>query len=190
MGPEDSFEHDKYTKIVAYSQGECGFRTETAGCGAVGMGFSGQAPARPRSFDSQHRGYGICVLPESEGSRSVTLWMTIFVGVIAFSNLVLLVGLAVLAFSIKRILDRSVKPAISQAESTIASVNSLVDKVEDRAEDILDIGKDTVRQVSSRVVATTDMVQHSVASPIISVSSLLAGISKALETWRSTSAKY
>lgn len=103
--------------------------------------------------------------------------LTIFVGIIAFANLVLLVGLAYLAVAVKKLLDTSVKPAI-------ANVNDLVDKVEDRTERIMDISEDTVRKVSGTVLTTTDMVQDTITSPIISLSSLLAGVSKAMKTWR------
>jgi len=110
------------------------------------------------------------------------LLIAIFTGVIALSSLILLGGLAYLAVTVKKLIDTSVKPAV-------ANVKSLVDKVEDSAERIMDVGEDTVRKVSDTVVATTDMVQDTVASPLISFSSLLAGISKAVQTWRRASAK-
>lgn len=115
--------------------------------------------------------------------------LTIFVGVIALSNLVLLLGLAYLAIAVKKLIDTSVKPAVSEAQSTIHNVNVMVDKVEDKAEQILNIGEETARKVSGSVVATTDMVQDTVTPPLISFSSMVAGISKALETWRRASAK-
>ena len=108
--------------------------------------------------------------------------LTVFVGIIAFSNLVLLLAIAYLAVAVKKLLDTSIKP-------TITSVNDLVGKVEDRAERIMDIGEDTARKVSGTVVATTDMVQNSITSPVISLSSMVAGISKAVATWRRVSAK-
>jgi len=106
--------------------------------------------------------------------------LVILVGIIAFSNLVLLGGLAYLAITVKRLVDTSVKPAIAEAASTVKTVNELADKVEERAEHILDISEQTVRRVSGSVVATTDMVRHGVTSPLISVSSALAGVSRAL----------
>jgi len=106
--------------------------------------------------------------------------LTVFVGIIAFSSLVLLVGLATLAVSIKRLIDTSVKPAIS-------NVNTLVDKVENRAERIMEISEDTVRKVSGKAVAAADMVEDTVTTPLISLSSLVAGISKAVQTWRQAS---
>ena len=113
--------------------------------------------------------------------KSVLL-IAIFTGVISLSNLILLGGLAYLAVNVKKLLDTSVKP-------TVANVKSIVDKVEDSAERIMDIGEDAVRKVSSTVAATTDVVQDTVTSPLISISSLFAGISKAMQVWRRASAK-
>ncbi len=107
--------------------------------------------------------------------------LTVFVGIIALSNLVLLGGLAYLAVTVKRLVDTSVKPAISEAASTLKTVNELADKVEEKAEDILDISEQTARRVSGSVVATTDMVRQSVTTPLISVSSVLSGVSRALD---------
>ena len=105
--------------------------------------------------------------------------LTVFVGIIAFSNLVLLIGLAVLAFSAKRLMDTSVRPLMDK-------VSALVDKVDDKTEKIMEIGEDAARRVSGSVVATSDTVENAVVSPILSLSSLYAGISKAIETFRST----
>jgi len=105
--------------------------------------------------------------------------LTVFVGIIAFSNLVLLIGLAVLAFSAKRLMDTSVRPLMDK-------VNALVDKVDDKTGKIMEIGEDTARKVSGSVVATSDTVEDAVVSPILGLSSLYAGISKAIETFRST----
>lgn len=112
------------------------------------------------------------------------LLIVIFTGVIAFSSLVLLVGLAVLAFAVKSLVNNSVQPAVSEAANTIRNVNELVERVEEKAENILDISEETARRISGSVVAATDVVQHSVAEPFINLASLVAGISKAINTLR------
>ena len=117
-----------------------------------------------------------------ETSSTSLIVIAVFTGVIAVSNLVLLGGLAYLAIAVKKLVDTSVKPAI-------ANVNSLVDKVEVKADRIMDISEDTVRKVSGTVVATSDIVQDTVTSPLIGIASLLTGISKAVQTWRHVSAK-
>ncbi|MHB1001208.1 MAG: hypothetical protein ACYC27_18350 [Armatimonadota bacterium] len=116
-------------------------------------------------------------------------WLTVFVGIIAFSNLILLVGLAFLAFTVKKLLDNSVQPVLSEVKSTINNVNSMVDKVENKAERIMEISEDTARKVSGRVVATTNIVQESITTPLINISSVLTGISKAITVLRGQSAR-
>lgn len=114
------------------------------------------------------------------------LLLVIFTGIIAISSLVLLGGIAFLAFAVRNLVNRSVQPAICEATETIRNVNGFVERVEQKAECILDISEETARRVSGSVVSTTDMVQHTVAQPIINLASLMAGISKAISTLRRT----
>ncbi len=112
------------------------------------------------------------------------LLLVIFVGVIALSNLVLLGGLAFLAIAVRNLLNKSVQPALSEATHTIRNVNDIVERVERKAENILDISEETARRVSGSVVAATDVVQHSVAQPFINLASVIAGINRAINTLR------
>jgi uncharacterized protein YoxC len=118
----------------------------------------------------------------------VTL-LIVFVGIIAFCNLLLLVSIAVLALSVSRLVSKSVMPAVGEVQSTARKVNIIVDNVSDRATKIMDIGENTARQVSGKVVATTGLLENSAAAPIISISSVIAGITKAVQVWRESSAK-
>lgn len=115
-------------------------------------------------------------------------WLIVFVGIIAFSNLVLLGGLAYLAVMVKKLLDNQVQPILSEAKSTVRNVNTLVDKVENKTERILEISEDTARKVSGRVVATTDVMQETITTPLINLTSIIAGINKALSVLRRESA--
>ncbi len=110
--------------------------------------------------------------------------LTVFVGIIAVSNLILLLAVALLAFSLKRVVDTSVTRTIKDVDATVKKVNTLVDKIDDRAERIMEISENTVRRVSGSVVATSDVVENAIASPFISISGLLTGISRAWEAWR------
>jgi hypothetical protein len=80
-------------------------------------------------------------------------------------------------------------PAVGEVQSTARKVNIIVDNVSDRATKIMDIGENTARQVSGKVVATTGLLENSAAAPIISISSVIAGITKAVQVWRGSSAK-
>ena len=115
--------------------------------------------------------------------------LTVFVGIIAFCNILLLISIAFLAFSVSRLVGKSVMPAVGEVQSTVRKVNGIVDNVGDRASKIMDIGENTARQVSGKVVATTGLLENTAAAPIISVSSIIAGITKAVQVWRESSAQ-
>lgn len=110
--------------------------------------------------------------------------LTVFVGVIALCNVIALVGTAVALFALKRLIDKPVRQAVCEAKTTITNVNKLVDTVEYRTERILDISEKTARKVSGNVMATSDVVRETITSPLISFSSVVAGISEALKSCR------
>lgn len=107
-------------------------------------------------------------------------WLTVFVGIIAFSNLILLVGLALLALTTKRMLDESVKPVLTQVKTTITDVNSMVHKIDDRTGEIMEISRDTAQKVSNHITATTGIVSEAVNSPLLNLASLAAGVAKTI----------
>lgn len=115
--------------------------------------------------------------------------LIVFVGIIAVSNVLLLGAISFLAFAAKKFLDTSAASTLSEVKATVHSVNNMVDKVEDKAEKIMNISEDTARKISGTMMATTDMVQETVTTPIISISSFIAGLTKAIETWRRTSVR-
>lgn len=105
-------------------------------------------------------------------------WLTVFVGIIAFSNLILLTGLAMLAISVKRLLDDSVKPVLTEVKSTITDVNTMVHRIDDKAEKIMTISEDTAQKVSDHIVSTSGLVSEVVNSPLINIAGAAAGIAK------------
>ncbi len=113
--------------------------------------------------------------------------LIVFVGIIAFCNLLLLLSIAYMALSMGKLVRQSVMPAVDQVQRTVKNVDALVDRIEGKAEEIMNVGEDTVRKVSDRVVATTDLAQGTITTPLITLSSVVAGISKAIQTWRRTS---
>lgn len=115
--------------------------------------------------------------------------LTVFVGVIAFSSLILLIGLGVLAFAVKRLIDQPVRQVMNEAQTTLHNVHELVDRVEDRTERLLDIGEETARKVSGNVMVTSDLMRETIVSPLISFSGLIAGISEAVQYCRRASAR-
>ena len=110
--------------------------------------------------------------------------IAVFTGIIALSNLILLGGLAWLGMTVSRLINHSVRPTIRDIDRTIRKVHGFVDMAEARAENVLDISERTVREVSGRVVAASDMLEHAVTGPIIQASGFLAGVRRAVEVWR------
>ena len=110
--------------------------------------------------------------------------LTVFVAIIAVCNVIVLVGTAVALFALKRLVDKPVRQAVCEAKSTIENINKLVDTVEDRTERILDISEQTARKVSVNVMATSEVVKETITSPLISFSSIVAGVSEALKSCR------
>lgn len=90
--------------------------------------------------------------------------ISVFTGIIALCNLILLIGLAALALTVKRLLDKSVRPVIDEVSDTVKLVNGVVE------------------HVSSSVMATTDVVQHTVVQPFIAIAGLAAGVGRAIQT--------
>lgn len=90
--------------------------------------------------------------------------ISVFTGIIALCNLVLLIGLAALALAVKRLLDKSVRPVIDEVSDTVRHVSGVV------------------QHVSDSVAATNDVVQHTVAQPFIAIAGLAAGVGRAIET--------
>jgi len=115
--------------------------------------------------------------------------LTVFLGIIMVCQVILVVAIAALAFTLKKFLDTSAAPALSEVQHTVQTVNKAVDIVEDRAERIMDIGEDAARRVSGKLAATTDSVENSISVSVISVWSLIAGVAKAIEVWRGASAR-
>lgn len=128
-------------------------------------------------------------MERGHGMETSLLLIAIFTGVIALSNLILLGGLAYLAITASRLVGTEVKPVLADVRSTLRKVNETVDEVETKTEHIMGIGEDTARKVSGRVVATTDVIQDAIIAPLVNISSILTGISRAIETLRRSSVR-
>ncbi|MDH7480752.1 MAG: hypothetical protein QHH26_02090 [Armatimonadota bacterium] len=115
------------------------------------------------------------------------IWLIVFVGVIALCNLLLLGTVAYLALMVRGLINKSVQPAMAEVTSTIKSVNGFVEKVENRAEHVMEISEETAKKVSSKIVATTDIIKQAVSSPLIGILSIIAGVSRAISEYKRTS---
>lgn len=114
----------------------------------------------------------------------MTIWLAAAIIVIGLCNVALLIALTFLIVSVKKLLDKQVASTVGEVQATLREVHTLVDTVENKAQRIMDVSEETVRKVSGRVVATTDLVQETITSPLISLSSTVAGLLKAFQVLR------
>ncbi|MDI6828055.1 MAG: hypothetical protein QME62_06185 [Armatimonadota bacterium] len=114
-------------------------------------------------------------------------WLIVFVGIIALCNLLLLSTVVYLAFMVRKLIVKSAQPAMAEVTSTIKSVNCFVEKVENRVEHMMEIGESTAKKVSDKVIATADIIKHSISSPLISILSIITGVSRAISELKRTS---
>ena len=111
-------------------------------------------------------------------------WITaISVLVIALALTVGLFAVAMLVRKYVRRLVTAADPAIKQAEATIKTVGEIAETVRTRTDEIAGVVEDTVDDVSRKVKSTTTLVEESVKPPLVSVASVLAGVSKGLHVW-------
>ena len=113
--------------------------------------------------------------------------LEVFVGIIALTCIIVLGGLTFLALTVRKLIVKSVAPTIDEVKSTVENVNSIVKNVDKKADSIMSTVEDTAQKVSGKVVSTTDMAHNLITNPMISVTSLLAGVSKAVETMKKPS---
>lgn len=104
--------------------------------------------------------------------------------VIALSILVTAIALTFLAFRVRKsvgTLTVKAQPLISQATETAKAAKGVADTVKNHADGIMAKAEDTVDSVTRKVKATTNIVEESISPPIITVASVLTGVSRGLE---------
>jgi uncharacterized protein YlxW (UPF0749 family) len=75
------------------------------------------------------------------------------------------------------------QPLISQATETVKTANSVAQNVKAHADRIMDRAEDTVDSVTRKVKTTSNVIQESVNPSVITVASVLTGVSRGLEVW-------
>jgi len=102
------------------------------------------------------------------------------------------VGLfAVLAIAITKMqqqvtkLTNKLEPVIGKISTTLDTVQRITTNVGEKADVILTRGETLTENLSHKVENTADVVQETVTTPLINLSSLLAGISRGFSVWGS-----
>lgn len=75
------------------------------------------------------------------------------------------------------------QPLISQATETVKTANGIAETVRLHTDHIMGKAENTVEEVTRRVRTTTSMVHESISPPMVTVASLLTGVSRGLEVW-------
>ena len=106
------------------------------------------------------------------------------------------VGLfAAITFAIKKIeqqlerLTNMAEPVIAKATNTLDTVQRITVNVGEKADSILTKGEALTDTVSEKVGQTTTVVQETVTTPLINLSSLITGLSTGLSVWGRSASK-
>jgi len=113
--------------------------------------------------------------------------LTIFVGIIAFVNLVLLAVLVYLALMVRNLFKKQVVQTITEVTSTVKDVREFIGKATSRTEHILAAGEEVTNSIFRKLLATSDLIHRSISKPLISVSSAIEGIKQAVIAYRQIS---
>ena len=121
-------------------------------------------------------------------SIAATTSLFIFVGLFALITVGLLGAMAFALNKLVKLLDTMVSkidPVIVKATDTIETVQRVTSNVGEKADQILTKGEALTDNVTDRVEKTAGVVQKSVTGPLISLSSLITGISKGFSVYTS-----
>jgi hypothetical protein len=107
--------------------------------------------------------------------------------VIVLINTLFIGGLCVGLFMIARRLDdlsRRLDPLASRATEILARVDHVTQELQRRGDVILDQTSTLVENVARKVDTTTAIAEETISQPLIGAASLVAGISRGVQTYR------
>jgi len=123
-------------------------------------------------------------------SIAATTSLFIFVGLFALITVGLLGAMAFALNKLVKLLDTvvgKIDPVLVKATDTIETVQRVTTNVGEKADQILTKGESLTDNVTDRVEKTADVVQKSVTGPLISLSSLITGVSKGFSVYSHSS---
>lgn len=106
--------------------------------------------------------------------------------ILVLSGITLIVAGAAIWFFISvassvKAVTKKAQPLISNATETVKSANYVAETAKVRINEIMRKAEQTVDNVSKKVTVTSDMIQDSISPPLISIASVVTGVSKGLE---------
>ena len=123
-------------------------------------------------------------------SIAATTSLFIFVGLFALITVGLLGAMAFALMKLVNLLDKivgKIDPVIAKATDTIETVQRVTTNVGEKADQILTKGEALTDNVTDRVEKTAGVVQKSVTGPLITLSSLITGVSKGFSVYSHSS---
>ena len=124
-------------------------------------------------------------------TTAATTALFIFVGLFAIVT-VAFIGLIAIALTklVKQVdtLADKLDPILGKATDTIETVQRVTTNVGEKADQILTKGETLTDSLSVKTERTANVVQKSVTGPLISISSLITGISKGFSVYTHSSA--
>lgn len=127
-------------------------------------------------------------------------WSQVVITIIAVAQVVILATvIGVVAYVVKKmrtiasetvdeVLEKTlpkIQPALENVSDMTAKINDLVEKVGPRVVQIADSSENAVHSVSEKVKTTSSLITENVARPMVNIASLLTGVQKGLEVWKS-----
>jgi predicted PurR-regulated permease PerM len=118
--------------------------------------------------------------------RGAEIALIVFVFIFGATTAGLLFGLV---FALKKMeqqvdkLTQKIDPVILKASHTLDSVQRVTVTVGEKADQILTRGEALTETVSQNVEKTASVVQTTVTTPLINLSSLITGVSKGFSVW-------
>ncbi|MCA1594957.1 MAG: hypothetical protein LC772_00795 [Chloroflexi bacterium] len=115
------------------------------------------------------------------------LWTDVIQGCFLVFFVVACAGIIVAVMKLLQLLNKVeglIDPLAGKGGEVLEHVDQTLVSLKDKAESMLDVSEQAVKTVAAKVDTTSSLVEGAVARPAISLSSVMAGINRGLETWR------
>lgn len=106
---------------------------------------------------------------------------------IVFLNTVFIAGIALFLWQLNRKLDElseKADPMIARATETLGRVEAITADLQKRTAQVLEQTSTLVDSVAKKVDTTTSIAEETISQPLIGAASLVAGISRGVQTYR------
>jgi uncharacterized protein YoxC len=111
---------------------------------------------------------------------------------VVFLNSLFIVGIAVALLMLNQKLTQLTElahPVIDRATETLGKVETVTAQMSERVNGMLDQTGRLVEDVSRKVETTTSMAEETIAQPLISAASVMAGLSRGWDTYKAQAGK-